>query len=85
MERENIFPVSFSAKDHCISPIIAHGEFHGKKAVYEGGNIISINCVSGYHFENPSGVSTCWTGMWNPLPICKGKSRINRNHHIVIE
>ncbi|XP_070795407.1 complement factor H-related protein 2-like [Pituophis catenifer annectens] len=56
----------------CNSPSILHGSFKPQRTIYHDGDLIQIQCDSGFTFEPDNGekVVECTKNGWSPSPKC---------------
>lgn len=66
---------SFYLEIVCSPPRIPYGNFRPQEDSYVVGDIITVECNSGYHFKTTTGKTTaeCTKSGWVPDPDCVSK------------
>uniref|UniRef100_A0A8D0EMF2 Sushi domain-containing protein n=1 Tax=Strix occidentalis caurina TaxID=311401 RepID=A0A8D0EMF2_STROC len=68
-------PIPYCTEIVCSPPIIPNGNFRPQQDSYVLGDIITVQCNTGYHFKTLTGKSTaeCTRDGWVPVPGCVQK------------
>ncbi|XP_074733340.1 complement factor H-like [Strix uralensis] len=68
-------PIPYCTEIVCSPPIIPNGSFRPQEDNYVVGDIITVQCNTGYHFKTLTGKSTaeCTRDGWVPVPGCVQK------------
>uniref|UniRef100_A0A8C8A8Y4 Sushi domain-containing protein n=1 Tax=Otus sunia TaxID=257818 RepID=A0A8C8A8Y4_9STRI len=68
-------PIPYCTEIVCSPPRIPNGNFRPQKDNYVVGDIITVQCNTGYHFKTLTGKSTaeCTRDGWVPVPGCVQK------------
>ncbi|KAJ6658463.1 hypothetical protein lerEdw1_020167 [Lerista edwardsae] len=71
---------SFLLEITCKAPQVTNGTFTPQRNMYQGGDLIRIECNPGFHLKNGQNVAECTSSGWSPLPQCGSKW----NEHVLV-